>query len=180
MCNRFPAISAESVNRFFLYSTHAIWTGNGNCEEKSGVWKKNLSGGRGGGVTKMNQCWYILQYAFYFRTERIKALNWNESANESARRPAVVRMTNVECACVRSVYITCEIYCTIVLISTWLSSLLLLVVVVSLCDVILLFCAFRCSFFYPNAHTHAHEMNDKFRVNEVISSEKWHNEIIKI
>lgn len=24
------------------------------------------------------------------------------------------------------------------------------------------------------------EMNDKFRVNEVISSEKWHNEIIKI
>lgn len=88
------------------------------CGEK---WRE-----RGGDVTKMNQCWINTATCILFSYRKwIKALNWNQSANESVRRPAVVRVTNVECAWV---CITCEIYCTIVLISTWLSLLLLLLV----------------------------------------------------
>lgn len=110
MCNRFPAISAESANVFFVFKARNRNGRRKLCGEK---WE------RGGDVTKMNQCWINTATCILFSYRKgIKALNWSQSDNESVRRPAVVRVTNVECAWV---CITYEIYCTIVLISTYMT-----------------------------------------------------------
>lgn len=53
ICKQFSAISAESAN-VFLYSNHAMRTGDGNCEEREWDTKKNAH--IGGGVTKTNRC----------------------------------------------------------------------------------------------------------------------------
>lgn len=91
MCNRFPAISAESANFLFSFETY-----NTNGWRKLWGKRTRFEWKNVGGDIKWISVDIYCNMHFIFVLKEYQALNWNQSANEAGWQPAVVRMTNVD------------------------------------------------------------------------------------